>query len=369
MLFYIVFICLFLYSAVLAWLAVGFIRTPTFRAEEKFLQLSVTIIICARNEEKNISLCLRSILKQDYVKGRMQLILINDASSDNTVQRAESILKESGINYKIISNAQQKGKKQSISYAMQFANNALIVLRDADTFTTSTTWLQEISNFQNKYNTDLIIAPVAIAHNFGILWAMQVIENNILAVLAGGSAFYKLPFLCNGANLAFTRSVFERTQGYASHIDIASGDDVLFLEDVKKIPGAKVGYLKSADAIVHTYPCFSFKQLLNQKIRWASKFRQNKNKLNLLIAVLSFAVNLAWLFLLVYVYFAPEHKWLCLTFIFYKLVFDILLLFLAARFIKSKGLLWFVLPVGCIYPIYAFIVGAASAFIKPTWKE
>lgn len=366
--FYILFSLLFLYSAILGMMALGFILTRSFRAREKYLQTPVTIIICARNEEKNIVMCLRSVLKQEYVPGKIQLILINDASTDATVQRAESVLKDSGVNYKIISNAHQKGKKQSISYAMQFANNQLIVLRDADTFTTSVKWLQTISDFQHRHNADLIIAPISVATNFGLLWAMQAIENNILAVIACGSAFYKMPFLCSGANLIFKKSVFEKTKGYESHLHIASGDDVLFMEDVKKIPGSKISYLKSADAIVHTYPCYSFKELLNQKIRWASKFKQNKNVLNLMVALVSFAVNAAWLFLLVYVYIVPEHKALCLTFILYKLVFDILLLFLAARFIKNKGLLWFALPVGFIYPIYACIVGLASVFIKPKWK-
>jgi len=369
LLFYIFFACLALYSLVLAWLALGFVRMPRFKAEEKLSPVPVSIIICARNEEKNIVLCLRSVLLQQYPANLMQIILINDASTDATVSRAESVLKDSGISYRIISNAQQKGKKQSISYAMQFADNALIVLRDADTFTTSQLWLSTVSEFWQTKHSDLIIAPVAIAHNFGILWAMQAVENNILTMLAGGSTFYQKPFLCSGANLAFTKTIFERTNGYSSHLNVASGDDVLFMEDVKKIKGAKIDYLRSADAIVHTYPCYSFSDLLKQKIRWASKFKQNRNKLNLLIAMLSFAVNLGWLFFLVYAYAAPGHKALCLTFIFYKLLFDILLLFLAARFIRNKGLWWFALPVGCIYPIYACMVGAASVFIKPKWKS
>ena len=368
LLFYILFSFLLLYTAMLGWLASGFLRTKRFTPKEKFLQQPVTIIICARNEEKNIGLCLLSVLKQDYTHGRIQLILINDASSDATVQRAENILNGSGLNYRIISNAQQKGKKQSISYAMQFANNPLIILRDADTFTPSLKWLQAISDFQQEHNPDMIIAPVAIANNFGSLWALQAIENNILAMAACGSAFYNRPFLCSGANLIFTKAVFERVNGYNSHMHIASGDDVLFLEDVKKIPGAKIGYLKSENAIVHTYPCFSLRQLLNQKIRWASKFKHNKNMLNLLLAVTSFAANAGWLFLLVFIYLQPQHKWLCLTFMLYKLLFDFLLLFLASRFIKNKGLFWFVLPVGCIYPVYALIVGLASIFIKPKWK-
>ncbi|WP_317898687.1 glycosyltransferase [Aurantibacillus circumpalustris] len=363
----VLFSLLFCYSGILLWLAYGFIKTPYFSSKEKKLQLPLTLIICARNEEKNIMICLSSLLKQKYVLNKIQLILINDASTDSTVHRAETILKNSGINYKIISNQQQKGKKHSISYAMQFAINDLIVLRDADTFTLSDLWLQNISDFYQSTKADLIIAPIAIANYSGLFWSLQAIENNVLTVAACGSAYYNKPFLCNGANLIFTKKIFEKTNGYSSHIDSISGDDIFFMEDVKQIQGSKIAYLKSAPALVYTYPTFSFKKLLLQKTRWASKFKLNKNKLNLILSFLTLTVNIAWLLCLVSINI-PEYKNISLLFISLKLFIDILLLFLASGFIKNKNILWFSLPVGFIYPVYAGIIGIASLFVKPKWK-
>lgn len=365
---YIFFIFLFFYSGVLLWLVIGYIRTPFFVCTEKKLQIGITVIICARNEEKTISKCLDSILKQEYVLQKIQVILINDASEDKTVQRAEAILNQSGIHYKIISNAQRKGKKECITYAMQFANHQLIVSRDADTFTKSTKWLQSISDFYQLTQADFIIAPVAIANNFGILWAMQAVENNILALTACGSSFYKQPYLCSGANLIFTKTIFELTQGYKTHQHLESGDDILFMEDVKKVNG-KIMYLKTNNAMVYTYPAYSFRELINQKARWASKFKHNKNKLNMSLAVLSFLTNLGWLFCFIYAYVDTHNSNLLLLFICFKLAFDFLLLFLSSTFIKNKNLLWFSLPVGCVYPIYACIVGIASLFKQPKWKS
>jgi poly-beta-1,6-N-acetyl-D-glucosamine synthase len=364
---YILFSFLVFYALILAWTAIGFAFTPYFKAKDKNLQVPLSIIICARNEEKNISICLNSLLKQNYVLHKVQLILMNDASRDNTVQRAEAILSRSGINYQIISNAQQKGKKQSISYAMQFVKNKLILLRDADTFTLSPSYLQSISDFYQKTNSDLIIAPIAIANSTGLLWALQSIENNILALVTGGSAFYKKAFLCNGANLIFTKEIFEKVGGYSSHMDVASGDDIYFLEDVKKVQGSKVNYLKSTEALVYTYPTFSFSALLNQKIRWASKFKRNKNKLNFSLALISFMVNLLWVLSLLLLNFHVLRQQ-ALLFISLKLIIDILLLFLASAFIKNKQLLWYSLPVACIYPVYAVIVGISSLFVKTKWK-
>ena len=361
------FVLLLCYSGILLWLVYGYLRTPHLTVVQKRNQTAVTIIICARNEEKTISHCLSSLLKQDYAPGNIQLILINDASTDSTVLKAESILKTSGINYRIITNAEQKGKKASITYAMQQATHELIVLRDADTFTHSGKWLQSVSDCYAESSADLIIAPVAIADSFGLFWALQAIENNVLAVAACGSTWYNKSFLCSGANLIFTKAVFEKTNGYTSHSHIASGDDIFFLEDVKKLRGSKILYLKSWEAIVYTYPCFSFSDLIRQKTRWASKFKLNKNKLNLALSLLAFSVNFAWLFCFVFVN-DPVYREALLLFVLFKLFIDILLLFLASGFIKNKNILWFALPVGFIYPIYACVVGIASVFVKPRWK-
>jgi glycosyltransferase involved in cell wall biosynthesis len=369
LLFYVLFILLFLYAAVIAGLMLGFIRTKLFVPQIIKPQIPITIIICARNEEKNITLCLKTIIAQEYDPIHLQLVFVNDASTDQTVQKAEELLKHVNFSYKIISNTEHLGKKKSIEYAMQFATHRLIVLRDADTFTVSRLWLQTISDFFNRKGSDFIIAPLQIADSWGLLWGLQAVETNVLGVFTCGSAFYKMPFLSNGANLIFTKSIFEKTNGFQSHIHIPSGDDILFMEEVKKIPGSSIHYLKSKEAIVYTYPSFRFKELLFQRIRWVSKFKVNKNLFNFFMALLSFLVNTTWLFCFLHLAFTPHYRIHCLVFVAFKLLFDFLLLLLASRFMKNKNLLWFGFPVGCVYPVYACMVAISSLFIKPKWKS
>jgi cellulose synthase/poly-beta-1,6-N-acetylglucosamine synthase-like glycosyltransferase len=366
--FYILLALLLFYAGLLTWMALGFINTKSFEPDENIPAQKITIIVCARNEEKTIARCLKTIVQQDYPAGRLQIIVINDASEDRTLLQTQAALKDCGIDYRIFSNKEKKGKKKSIAFAMQFAQHPLIVTRDADTYTPSYSWLKSISDFYTQDPCDLIIGPVSIADNSGTLWAIQAIENNVLCVLNAGSAHYKKPFLCSGANLAFTKEIFEKVNGYASHENIPSGDDVLFMEDIKKIPGSKISFLKSSEAIVATYPCFSFESLLAQKIRWASKFSINPNPLNRMLAALSFLINTSWLYCLFYGFLVPEKGTLSLIFVIFKLIIDILLLFLASRFIKNRSLTWYVLPIGLIYPVYTMIVALSSILIKPRWK-
>lgn len=340
------------------------ITVPDFEAEMK----PVTIVICARNEEKTIVKCLHSISEQDYPKHLIEIILVNDASNDKTKELAEIVLKKLAFSFQIITNQAKSGKKKSLSIAISKAKHNIIITRDADTFTTSKVWLSTLVNYHVKFNKDFVIGPVMISDNNGLIWALQAIETNILTMFSLASLQLKKPFLCSGANLLFTKSLFQATNGYQSHIEKESGDDVLFLEDVKKIKPQEIGAVKSTSAIVYTYPQPSFSRLLNQRIRWAKKFEFNPNKVNLILAITIVTVNAIWLFNFITYFFVQQNGYFGLIFIILKLIIDSLLLFLASRFVNNKGLNWYTLPIGLIYPIYALIIAIASVVFKPKWK-
>lgn len=360
---------LFGYGFVFVYFAVGFMRMKNYNLGQIKQHAQVSIIICARNEEKNIGKCIESIASQDYPKEKIEFIFVDDASHDHTLAIAKSLLSKFEFNHQIIQNKVQCGKKLSLSKAIDLSKSELIITRDADTYTLSKNWLSCITQFYSDTPSDLIIAPIALKNGIGLFWALQAIENNILSLITCGSSFFRIPFLASGANLAFTRSIFKKTNGYVSHLNIASGDDVLFLEDVKKIPGSLIKYIKSKDAIVYTYPTYSFKELIQQKIRWAGKIKVNKNKLNLCVAILSFGVNLAWLYYFILYFFHPLVYENAFQFLLIKLLIDFLILFVASSFIKNKSLQWYSLPVGLIYPLYACTVALAAVFIKPKWKN
>jgi cellulose synthase/poly-beta-1,6-N-acetylglucosamine synthase-like glycosyltransferase len=365
---YLIFTLLFFYTVLLAIMAYGYLKSGYFITTPLPSQTPISIIICARNEEKHIFLCLKSILAQRYNKSLLQVIVVNDASTDHTHKIAKSILETSGMNFTLINNTAPIGKKASISKAMELAQHPTIITRDADTFNLSTEWLNNLAQFKEAGHYDLVIGPVAIAEKSGLLWALQCVENNVLTVLSAGSAYFKKPFLCSGANLLFTKAIFEKVNGYQSHGHIASGDDVLFLEDVKKTKGARIGFLKAKSALVYTYPQFRITQLLVQKVRWAQKFKHNPNVLNLTLSLLTFSVNAAWVMAFIgFFLHAPFHNYL-LVFVLLKLMAELFLLFLSRRFMTNKHLFWYAFAVALVYPFYALVVALLSLFVQPKWK-
>jgi poly-beta-1,6-N-acetyl-D-glucosamine synthase len=361
----IAFILLFIYFLLLGSMAAGYLLTNTIKNVRR-QQSPVTVIVCARNEGDNIARCLLGILSQEYEKDLLQLIVVNDGSSDNTGQIAERILSSSGPAHILINNAVSHGKKTAVTQAVRQVVNPLIVLRDADTSCESTHWLAAISDFYSRTQCDLIIGPLTVSPAKGLLWALQATENKVLGVLTAGSAYFKKPFLCNGANLAFTKKTFNEVKGFASHMHLVSGDDIFFLEDVKKNEG-KIGYLKDPDAVVTTLPLTAPVRLLRQKLRWASKYKYNSNRLNLLLAAVTFFVNAVCVISPIVIIYSPSFRNHMILFVVIKLFIDLLLLFLTSGFLRSRGLGKWLLPVAVIYPLYACVVGLGSMFVKPRW--
>ena len=108
--------------------------------------INVSVLIAARNEEKNIGNLLESLYNQTFSKELFEVIIIDDHSEDDTILIIENFIKEhKDINLKYF-KSEKKGKKQAISQALHIAENELILVTDADCFL-KTTWIESIVNF------------------------------------------------------------------------------------------------------------------------------------------------------------------------------------------------------------------------------
>jgi len=66
---------------------------PTFKEKSISRKTTVSIIIPARNESKNIIKCLNAVLNQNYPTNLFEVIVIDDFSDDDTYAKAKSINK------------------------------------------------------------------------------------------------------------------------------------------------------------------------------------------------------------------------------------------------------------------------------------
>jgi hypothetical protein len=182
-----------------------------------------------------------------------------------------------------------------------------------------------------------------------------------------GSFGINKPFMCNGANFAYTKNFFTKIGGFGGINDKASGDDVFLLQKaVAKVP-EKVHYLKNTETIVKTKPENDLFQLFMQRVRWASKTSSYQSGYAKFLAIIVLLMNLSLVCGLWFVvYGCCNWKILLIPFLIKYLV-DYCLLYKANKYLlKGKWLL--PLASSLLYPFYSSLVGIYSLFGSFSWK-
>jgi biofilm PGA synthesis N-glycosyltransferase PgaC len=267
---------------------------------------------------------------------------------------------------RLMDDPHRSGKKRALTFGNKLAQDGLVVTTDGDCVM-GKNWLKCMAGCYTDGKPQLILGPVSFHREKGWFGRMQSLEFAGLQVVTGGSAALGRPLLCNGANLAYPKHVFEEVGGYSDD-RIASGDDMFLLQKIRARYPDGVRFLKAPEAMVYTCPQENVSAFLSQRQRWASKFNAYSGMEIKATAVLVFLCNLFFLlgpaFILLFPSFLPVYLILAGG----KLIIDFLFLFLAISFTQRRHLLWIYLPEQLIYSMYV-VISACLAFRKGfEWK-
>ena len=346
-----------------------------YNLKEKFFtfnnknNVKASVLIAARNEEKNIGNLLKSLYNQTFSKELFEVIIIDDHSEDETISVVENFLKEhKDINLKFF-KAEKEGKKYAISQALHLAENELILVTDADCFLKET-WIESIVNFYKEENCKMILAPVLLSPAGTFFEKIQVLEHLSLIGSTAGSAAIGFPVMCNGANMAYERLVALEVEKQRKDFNIPSGDDMFLMEYFIKNYGAEnVKFLLSKTAIVKTNTCKNISEFFRQRRRWVSKTKSYTSWKILSTAFVVLFFNLSIISLLVSALFSPTLliPYFLLTFL--KFLIDYPLLRNITTFMNQKNLLIWTLPLEFVYPFYAVFTAISGMLINVKWKR
>lgn len=295
------FLLMVVYAVLIAYYHSAWNKLPEFVLPEKQASVFISVIIAARNEEKNIQALLQSLHGQQYPKELYEVIIIDDHSTDGTWSLLQELqfeqlqlkplqLKEYVDNTSSIASY----KKKSIETGINAAAGKLIVTTDADC-RFNPLWLQTIAAFYETHEAKFIAAPVTYYNQSSLLSVFQTLDFLTLQGITAASVYKRFHSMCNGANLAYERSAFYEVDGFNNIDAIASGDDMLLMHKIFKQYPDKVYYLKNRAAIVTTEPAESWKQFFHQRIRWASKADRYDDKRIFWVLLLVYLLNVCFL--------------------------------------------------------------------------
>lgn len=355
------------YSVLIIYCLQSWKQVPFYSATREKPVTKVSVIIAARNEEKNIGKLLRSLQQQDYPTELLEIIVVDDHSTDATAEIVKHF--PGTILLQLKEDALNSYKKKAIETGINLASGELIVTTDADCIT-GKDWIRTIVAFRQETEAVFIAAPVAFSNaaKKNVLYQFQVLDFLVLQGITGAAVYKQMLSMCNGANLAYTKQAFTAVNGFSGIDHIASGDDMLLMHKISKQFPGKIQYLKSKEAIVYTETEKTWKSFFNQRIRWASKADQYDDKRIFYVLLLVYLFNLSFLVLLIagfwnYSYwFALAALWLGKTIIEFPFVNSV------ASFFNRQPLMKYFFFLQPLHIFYTIIAGWLGKFGKYEWK-
>lgn len=254
----------------------------------------ISIIIPFRNESENIIANLKSIESQHYPLEKFEVIYVDDFSDDNSAGLLKQNIKKNNIrviavpeNFSI--NAH---KKRAVRYGIENAKGQIIVTTDADCVCDSE-WLKSLLLTFDSL-TGFVSGPVEFKSNSSFFSEFQKLEFAGLVLSGAGLIGAGHPTICNAANIAYRRKVFDEVGGFKDQMNLSSGDDELLMQKIAKDTDFKVKFCSDKNAIVKTAANKTIGDFYQQRKRWASKglFYGDKSLVLKLFLIYAFYVGL-----------------------------------------------------------------------------
>lgn len=326
----------------------------------------VSVVVAARNEEQNLTNLLQDFSQLDYPTDKLDIIIADDRSSDNTWSIIEGYSKQynhiKGIRIRNKSG-EMTPKKYALTQAIEQSHGEYILSTDADCRIPQG-WVKSMVSHLESGSGIVLGASSIESLDPSSFTHYQMIDFLALVTANAGASGWGFSWTGSGQNLAYKRSAFEKINGFYPVKDRVSGDDMYLVQAISKM--YKCTFNSDAGSFVKARPVQSIIQFLNQRIRWSSNSRLavKTDWFFLLFLFNAFLLNTA---ILSGAFMSGIQSYIPMVFGI-KFVCDSLVIFSGASmlhlFVPSIiFIVWSVLQ-----PVYIPFIGVSGLMGKFTWK-
>ena len=325
---------------------------------------NVSIIVALRNEGCHVESLIQNFAELNYPPEQLEIILVDDHSDDNTYEDLNRLKGKLKCKMSVYALDDSKfGKKAAIRLGVENANHETLLFTHADCKLPSN-WVQAMTS-----SKDLTVGPVKYEQKPGFFNELIRLDLINLVAIGGGLVQQGTPLLANGANLRIKRAVYQSITDGDIKLNIASGDDV-FLIQAASVQQRTIDFKANVDAVVTTELPKSFKDLFQQRVRWAKKMKYTTMTKNISLMALLLAY-LILLVLMIRIVLQFNVQLFQLYFVAYtiKYVLDLRYFKAILPVFKEQQLLRQLWWIEILHPLYVVGFAIISLFAPVKWKN
>ena len=235
----------------------------------------ISVWVAARDEAENIGDCLAALCALDYPKEKLQILVGNDQSSDNTAEIARdwaarhSFIKVIDI---VDNDSGLKAKARVMAQLDIHAEGEFYLITDADV-RVKPQWakamIQSMSDNTGVASGTTMVQADINAKGWDFVWAkLQGIDWTYFMGLLNVISYAGVPATAVGNNMIVRKKAYWETGGYASIKFSITEDYKLYSEICAK--GYGWNNVMAPDVLAHSVETKGFSALLHQRKRWLS---------------------------------------------------------------------------------------------------
>ena len=329
--------------------------------------VKVSVIIPARNEEKNIGPCIDALNRQVGINTKPEIIVVDDHSDDNTSSVALS-RNATVINLKDESlESTVAFKKMAIATGIKYSTGDIILTTDADCIVPHH-WISAMVGVMADTRAVMVTGPVRMMPSNTLLSRFQALDFAILQGITAASVHSGYHDMSSGANLGYLKNAFFEVKGFEGIDDIATGDDMLLMQKIsRRFPG-RISYVHSRNAMVDTQTEPTWAAFFRQRIRWSSKATRYEDKKIFRILMLVYLLNLCVAGFMVMAFVSPVHFSFCLAALMLKTLAEWSFVDNILKFFSLSPLMKLFPFVQPLHVVYTVVSGTFGQFGKVEWK-
>lgn len=229
-------------------------------------RIPISVIVCAKNEAEKVKEFVPLLAEQNYPD--FEVVLIDDASSDDTLELFEAFEKQYP-NVRLVKVANNEAfwgnKKFALTLGIKAARKEYLLFTDADCYPASKDWITQMSSQFTMSKTIILGYGAYEKVKNSFLNKIIRFDNMLHSTQYFSWAKWGRPYTGEGRNLAYKKEEFFKVNGYINHMNIRSGEDSLFINEAATRKNTSICY--AADSFTYCEPRKTFKDWLMQKRR------------------------------------------------------------------------------------------------------